>query len=254
MSQSTESTTESNPFTKPGFLIAAALVVALIAATVIIFLLPKGQGNAQPAPAPVETSSTAGASPSASAGAGTGKSVCGLPASAETALGTAPKSKWELVGRMATPTDPKAFGPGVTDESGFRSCFAHSPTGVLYAAMNIAALGSTGSPELVTKLADKLLVPGTGRDAAMRESSVDVSSSGNSTTIQVRGFLIKSYSPSEANVDIAFETNTGALAHSTLSMRWMDGDWKVKPADDGVTFGNVSQLSDLSGFILWSGV
>jgi hypothetical protein len=34
----------------------------------------------------------------------------------------------------------------------------------------------------------------------------------------------------------------------------MDGDWKVKPADDGVTFSGVSQLSDLSGFILWSGV
>ena len=50
MSQSTESTTESNPFTKPGFIIAAALVVALIAAAVVIFLLPKGQDTAQPAP------------------------------------------------------------------------------------------------------------------------------------------------------------------------------------------------------------
>ena len=31
MSQSTESTPEANPFTKPGFIIAAALVVALLA-------------------------------------------------------------------------------------------------------------------------------------------------------------------------------------------------------------------------------
>jgi hypothetical protein len=252
MSHSTESTTESNPFTRPGFIIAAALVVALIAAAVVIFLLPQGQGNAQPASGAAEPSSSATASPSALAEAG--KSVCGLPGTSETALGSAPKSKWELVGRMATPTDPKTFGPGVIDESGFRSCFAHSPTGALYAAMNVAALGSSGSPELVVKLADKLLVPGTGRDAAMREASADVSSSGNSTTIQVRGFLIKSYTPSEANVDLAFETGTGSLGHSTLSMRWTDGDWKVKPADDGVTFSNVSQLRDLSGFILWSGV
>ncbi|MDQ1621618.1 MAG: hypothetical protein QOH19_36, partial [Actinomycetota bacterium] len=99
MSQSTESTTESNPFTKPGFIIAAALVVALIAATVVIFLLPKGQGNAQPAPAPAEPGSSATASPSASATAGA--SVCGRPASSETALGTAPETKWELVGTMA---------------------------------------------------------------------------------------------------------------------------------------------------------
>jgi hypothetical protein len=120
--------------------------------------------------------------------------------------------------------------------------------------MNVAALGSSGSPELVAKLADKLLVPGTGRDAAMREASTDPGSHGNTTTVQVRGFLIRSYTSSEATIDLAFETNNGALGHSVFSMRWVDGDWKVKPADDGVTFGGVSQLRDLSGFILWSGV
>lgn len=252
MSQSTESTTESNPFTKPGFIIAAALVVALIAASVVIFLLPKGQDTAQPAPGTAAPANSATATPTASAAAG--KSICGLSPSSETTLGSAPKSKWELVGRMATPTDPKTFGPGLTDESGFRSCFANSPTGALYAAMNVAALGSSGAPDLEVKLADKLLVPGTGRDVALRESSAGASSSGNGTTIQVQGFLIKSYTPSEASVDLAFKTDTGALGHSTLSMRWMDGDWKVKPTDDGVTFSNVSQLRDLSGFILWSGI
>jgi hypothetical protein len=251
MNESTESTTDQNPLTKPGFIISAALVVALIAAVIVIFFLPKADSNAQPAPPP--SASNASAQPTTSSAA-EADSVCGLPSSSETALGAAPESDWELVGRMATPTDPETFGPGVTDESGFRSCFAHSPTGALYAAMNIAALGSSGSSELVTKLADKLLVPGTGRDAAMREASTGANPSGNSTTIQVRGFVIKSYTPSEADVDLAFETNTGALGHSTFSMRWVDGDWKVKPSDDGVTFGSVSQLSDLSGFIPWSGL
>ncbi|KII27073.1 hypothetical protein M707_24070, partial [Arthrobacter sp. AK-YN10] len=63
MSQSTESTTEANPFTKPGFIIAAALVVALIAAAVLIFLLPKGQENAQQAPADSSNAATASPSP-----------------------------------------------------------------------------------------------------------------------------------------------------------------------------------------------
>jgi hypothetical protein len=103
MSQSTESTTESNPFTKPGFIIAAALVVALIAAAVVIFLLPKGQDTAQPAPGTAASANPVAASPSATADAG--KSVCGLPSSTETALGAAPKSEWELVGKMAAPTD-----------------------------------------------------------------------------------------------------------------------------------------------------
>ena len=250
MSQSTESTTESNPFTKPGFIIAAALVVALIAATVIIFLLPKGQGNAQPAPTPAESSSSATASPSASVGGDV--SVCGLPASSETALGSAPKSTWELVGRMATPTDPETFGPGVTDESGFRSCFAHSPTGALYAAVNIVALGSSTEDEV--KLAERLLVPGTGRDAAIKEAQTRNSSTETSESAQIRGFILKSYNPTEADVDLAIQLQGGALAHSVLSLRWMDGDWKVKPADDGQIFTGTAQLSDLGGFIAWSGV
>lgn len=248
MSQSTESTTESNPFTRPGFIIAAALVVALVAAGIVIFLLPKGQSNAEPAPV---SSSTATASPSASSDGG--KSICGLPSSSETSLGTAPSSKWELVGKMATPTNPEV-GPGKTDTNGFRSCFAHSPTGSLYAAMNVAALGSSGEPDILKQVADKLLVPGAGRDAAMKETASGTSSSGSSTTIQVKGFLLKSYTPTEASIDLAFATETGALGRTTFSMRWLDGDWKVKPSDDGAPFGHISQVRDLSGFILWSGV
>ncbi|WP_441860019.1 hypothetical protein [Pseudarthrobacter sp. YAF2] len=120
--------------------------------------------------------------------------------------------------------------------------------------MNVAALGSSGSPEILTQVADKLLVPGAGRDAAMKETASGTSSSGSSTSIQVKGFLLKSYTPAEASVDLAFATETGDLARTTFSMRWLDGDWKVKPSDDGATFGHISQVRDLSGFILWSGV
>ena len=250
MSESTQSSTERSPFTKPGFIISAALVIALIAAVIVIFILPKADNTAQPAPA--SSSADVSASPTKSAAAA-GKSVCGLPSSTETALGTAPKSKWELVGKMAAPTDPKTFGPGVTDGDGFRSCFAHSPTGSLYAAMNIAALGSSGSAELERKLADKLLVPGAGRDAAMVQAASDATTA-PSTPIQVRGFLMRSYTPTEANIDLAFETDKGALGRLTVSVRWMDGDWKVKPAEDGVTFMGATQIRDLSGLILWSGV
>ncbi|RNL59185.1 hypothetical protein [Arthrobacter oryzae] len=248
MSQSTESTTESNPFTKPGFIIAAALVVALIAAAVVIFLLPKGQDNAQPAPGTAVSANPATASPSATADAG--KSVCGLPSSTETALGAAPKSKWELVGKIAAPTDPKTFGPGVTDEDGFRSCFAKSPTGALYAATNILAMGSSGDPVLNRKATDQLLMPGPGRDIARADSS---SKSTSNSTVQFRGFVIKSYSPSAANVDIAFQTDKGLLGHAVLPLQWADGDWKLAIADSGQLINEIAQLRDLSGFIPWSG-
>ncbi|SDP65273.1 hypothetical protein SAMN04487914_12365 [Arthrobacter sp. ok909] len=250
MSESTQSSPERSPFTKPGFIISAALVVALIAAVVVIFFLPKADSTAQPAPA----SSAAGASsaPSKSADAA-GKSFCGLPSSTERALGAAPKSKWELVGKMAAPTDPKTFGPGVTDGDGFRTCFANSPTGALYAAANMIALGSSGTQDEL-KLADKLLVPGPGRDAAIKAAKARTSTAGSGETAQISGFLVKSCSPAEADVDLAIKLPNGALAHSVLSLRWVAGDWRVKAADDGQVFNGVAQLSDLSGFILWSGV
>jgi hypothetical protein len=251
MSQSTESTTESNPFTKPGFIIAATLVVALIAATIVIFLLPKGQGNAQPAPAPAESSSSAAASLSPSEG--DGGSVCGLPASSEAALGTAPNTKWELVGKMATPTEPKTFGPGSTDEDGFRSCFSQSPTGALYAAANLLAMGSSGERAINQKMMDRLLLPGPGRDIAKADSESMPATAAPSSTVQFRGFVIKSYSRSAANVDIAFQTDTGVLGHTVLPLEWTDGDWKLAIADSGRLVNEMTQLRDLSGFIPWSG-
>ncbi|WP_104062335.1 hypothetical protein [Arthrobacter sp. 4R501] len=245
MSQSTESTTESNPFTKPGFLIAAALVVALIAATVIIFLLPKGQGNAQPAPAPGESSSTAAASPGTSAAAS--KSICGLPASPESSLGAAPDTKWELVGTMAAPIDPKV-GPGKSDEQGIRSCFAHTPTGALYAAVNLWALGIDPSNERA--IAEHLAAKGPGRDAGMKATQTPAPAS--AVKVQIAGFNV-SYTANQTVVELAFKADNGALASVRTTLLWQDGDWKGVVADNGAPLEEPRQVRDLSGFILWSG-
>ncbi len=252
MSESTPSCTEQNPFTRPGFIISAALILAMIAAVAVIFFLPQDDSTAQQAPAaPADTSAPAAPATSAAAA---GKSICGLPATSETALGAAPASTWELVGRMAAPTDPGTIGPGVTDEDGFRSCFAHTPAGALYAATNLVALGSSKSQVLNAKLTDRLLVHGPGRDIAMKDSATLAPSTGADTTVQIRGFLLKSYTPAEADVDLAFETKSGVLAHTVLPLRWVDGDWKAKVSDDGDLINNITQLSDLGGFIAWSGV
>ena len=246
MSQSTESTTESNPFTKPGFIIAAALVVALIAAAVVIFLLPKGQGNAQPAP--TETSNSATAKPSGSAPAG--KSVCGLPASQETALGTAPKSKWELVGTMAVPTDPSTSGPGTVGKDGLRSCFAQSPTGALYATANIWAASFNGYAKQVYL---ELAADSPSRDKAVQaiKEGKDVSG-GSSPKVQIAGFILHSYTPEAAVVELAIKSSDGGYGAFSTSLVWEDGDWKLDiPAAGG---GPVRQISDLSSFIPWAGV
>jgi hypothetical protein len=244
MSQSTESTTESNPFTKPGFIIAAVLVVALLAAGIVIFLLPKGQSDAQPASPTPETGSTPAASPSASAA---GSSVCGLPTSTETSLGAAPETKWELVGTMAAPTDPQ-IGPGKTDAQGIRSCFAHTPKGALYAAVNLWALGSDPSKEHA--IAEQLAAKGPGREAGMKAPRTQAPAS--AVKIQIAGFNV-SYTANQAVVDLAFKADNGALASVRTTLLWQDGDWKGVVADNGAPLEEPRQVRDLSGFIPWSG-
>lgn len=250
MSESTENTNESNPFTKPGFIIAAILVLALIAGAVVIFLLPKGGNTADPAPAPAGT--TAAAKPSASS---VEESTCGLPSSKDTALGTAPATTWELVGKMAAPTDPETSGPGITDDDGFRSCFSNSPTGALYAAANVIALASSGDKTVNLKTTENLLVPGPGRDLAIADSkAMPATAPPSSATVQFKGFIIKSYSPTSANVDLAFQSDKGLFGHTVLPLKWKDGDWKVEVSDSGDLINDITQISDLSSFITWSGV
>lgn len=246
MSQSTESTTESNPFTKPGFILAAALVVALIAAALVIFLLPKGQDNTQAAPTPSPDATSAAPTTSADAAAAD-QSICGLPAASESALGAAPKTKWELVGTMAAPTDPK-IGPGKTDDQGIRSCFAHTPTGALYAAVNLWALGIDPSKERA--IAEQLAAKGPGRDAGMKAPQTQAPAS--AMRVHIAGFNV-SYTANQAVVELAFKADNGALASVRTTLLWQDGDWKGVVADSGAPLEEPRQVRDLSGFILWSG-
>ncbi|EMY36071.1 hypothetical protein D477_001044 [Arthrobacter crystallopoietes BAB-32] len=246
MSQSTESTTESNPFTKPGFIIAAALVLALIAATVVIFLLTKEQPNAQPDPA-VNNGSTA-ASPSTSAAAD--QSVCGLSGSKETSLGTAPDSEWELLGTMAVPSDPSTAGPGTVGKDGLRSCFAQSPTGALYATANIWASSFNGYAK---QLYLELAADSPSRDKAVQAIKEGRNvGGGTSPNVQIAGFIIHSYTPEAAVVELAIKSSDGGYGALSTSLLWEDGDWKLDiPAAGG---GAVRRISDLSSFIPWSGV
>ena len=75
----------------------------------------------------------------------------------------------------------------------------------------------------------------------------------SATKVQFRGFIIKNYSPTSANVDLAFQTNKGLYGHAVLPLKWSDGDWKAEIADSGELINDIVQISDLSGFIPWSG-
>ncbi|MBT2515563.1 hypothetical protein [Arthrobacter sp. ISL-30] len=233
---------DQNPLTKPKFIISAVVVAIIVALGIILALLPKGGGTPTAEPSN-SGSTTASAQPSATAAA----SVCGLPSGDQAKPATTPTdTKWELVGKIAAPTSPTQFGPGKTDTNGLRSCFAHSPTGALYAAANMTALSSAGKANLVYQ---QLAVPSPERDAVLKSSPT---AAPNSVTAQLTGFTFRSYEADRAVIDLAFKGANGTFVSIPVPLQWYEGDWKFVVPATGDT--GARQLSDLSGYVEWSGV
>ena len=242
MTETAETNEDQNPLTKPKFIISAVVVAIIVALGIILALVPKGSGTADPAPAASNTSS-ASEQPSSSATA----SVCGLPYGDQSKPASAPAdTKWELVGKIAAPTSPKQYGPGTTAANGLRSCFAHSPHGALYAAANVTTLSATGKARLVF---EELAVPSPERDAILQQPEPSTS---NDLTAQIAGFAIRSYSTDRAVIDMAFKGDNGAFVSIPVPLQWYGGDWKIIVPATGST--GSQQIRDLSGYVPWAGV
>ncbi|MEO5315186.1 hypothetical protein PV772_13870 [Pseudarthrobacter sp. CC12] len=233
---------DQNPLTKPKFIIAAVVVAIIVALGIILALLPRGGGI--PAAEPSNTGTT---TPSAQPSAAADASICGLPSGDQAKPATTPTdTKWELIGKIAAPTSPTKYGPGKTDTNGLRACFAHSPTGALYAGANMIILGSSGRPDL---LAQHLVVEGPERDKMLSEPSTTAPAT---APFQIAGYKIVDYSGDRAIVEYGLKAANGSVGAVPVAMQWEGGDWKwVLPASG---MGEAQQLSDLSGFISWAGV
>lgn len=226
-----------------GFIAAAIVVAAIVVAGVVVVV-----GVLAGAPAGEPTPTGTGTNDAVSEG---DRSVCGLEAfEAESSLTSAPDNEWELVGTVAAPTSP-SVGPGVVDDDGFRSCFAHTAEGALFAAVNYFALSSDAKYK--DRIAE-LFAPGPGRDAAI-EAARDAADPSNAR-IQVAGFKVNSYSAASAVIDVAWSVTTegGQLVSLPLSVVWVDGDWKIELLDNGQLRFTSATLQSLGGYIVWAGV
>ena len=238
---SDDSTQPSNPFASRGF-IAAAIVIGVILLAGVVVLVTALTAPHTPVAQPTST-------PSGPIASGDDKSVCGLKGfETESSLTAAPThTKWELVGTVATPTDPNCPGPGRIDSDGFRSCFAHTAAGALYASVNFIALGTDGTlrPRLTELVAD-----GPGKDAI---ASSDPNAGSDSARAQLAGFKVDSYDGGSATVDLALNYNTGDLVSVPIKLVWEAGDWKLVLAEDGSLPLKPAQLQSLGGYIPWAG-
>lgn len=237
-------TETKNPFRSRGFIAAAVVVGVIVLAAIIVLLTSLAGGADDPEPTPTASPS---ASPTSDA---VNDSVCGLEGfETENTLTSAPETEWELVGTVAAPTDPEGTGPGLTEENGFRSCYAHTAEGALYAAVSYVAVNSDSRN---TARLYELLAAGPVRDELQ---SIAEAGTASPTRLQVAGFKINSYTSDEAVVDIAWQITTegGALVSMPTVVKWEDGDWKVFISEDGPPFA-ASPLTNLGGYIPWAGV
>lgn len=252
LNNGTASTPEKSPWARPGF-IAAAAVVALLVVLGLILAVTGGSngdakgGEANPAPTPPAASS------------GQDASVCGLAGGDQTIPKAAPTATWKLRGTVAVPSAPSTFGPH-TVAAGIPSCFAHSPTGALFATTNIYAalsVASHGSDTKQIAALKAMAAPGPGRDAATSRRGGQRPSADSSAGVQVAGFNVVRYEPASAVIDLAFRVDrpgaTG-FVHATSTLRWDQGDWKIVLSQDGRPFDSLQQIPDLGGYMPWSGV
>jgi hypothetical protein len=235
-----------NPWTQPRFVLAAAVVLLLAVMGLVAALLGGGRDQAtSPGPAPAGTPATAATSRPAT------DSVCGLPAGSQLVPSDTLETQWELVGTVAAPTAPRTLGPGVV-RGGLRSCFAHSPTGALYAAANILAL--TSDPGKRQTVIQQLATDGSSKDRALEALATEGPQADSGTRLQIAGYAFMGYTPSQTTIDLATRVSTGpGLGHIAMALTWRNGDWKLALAPDGRVSAALGPIPDMAGYVPWSG-
>lgn len=228
-----------------GFVIVAGAFVVVGVATAVLSLAGVGdQDDGQAAPAKARTT-TARASDSA----------CGMPAGDQRVPLRSPAAHWDRVGEYEVPGATKV-GPGVIDGH-VRRCYAHSPTGAVFAAVNYAALADTYNDDV--SMLRQLTAAGEVRDAALRRGGS--APSDPALRLELVGFRVTDYAPAEATVILASRVTakvgattdlgpTGArLVSLMVRLRWERSDWKVVADPAGF---QAEPLDSIAGLVPWA--
>lgn len=238
----------TSPWTRPWFITSAVVVGVLVVAGILIAVLPDRSGT----PGAETSPSAPPASGAPTASTSMDDSVCGLPAGEQTMPAGPLEADWVLVGRVEAPTSPD-LGPGATEASGWRSCYAHSPAGAVVAAANILAVGQ--HPDLVRRLAAEVY-SGPGREAFLAEtqalSDEELRDQMDALpVVTLRGFRVVSYAADQVTLDLLLRAPDGALTSVTWRLAWENGDWRFwAPVSDSEV--PMQSVADSTGFIEWS--
>lgn len=264
---------EKSPYGR-GF-IAACIVVAavLLCGALLLISGPRGTANAANSANPVQSTTSVArtldppdpssiAQPGSAdrpavpanepgAGAGSGSGGCTLPVGDQSIPLKPPVvDGWDVSRRVVVPRSAAA-GPAKTDSDGFRRCFAHSPTGAVFAAYNVVAALADQRQTIPT--VRKLMLPGPDTRALIRDLSTEKPST-NATASQLAGYRVLDADQDRATIMLALPVESAYMS-ITLTLVWHDHDWRLQPPPPGEPVGApFAQHQDLSNFVRWSGV
>lgn len=241
-----DETAERSQLAEPWF-VASAAFVAVLTAALLVLVASHVFGSHHKAGAAKRAVAKAAPAPVMKASNPDG---CSLPVGSQTIPTTAPAARWVTVGDMRAPQAPASVGPQRT-AGGVGVCFAHSPIGALYAAVNFFAAG-TAVPQ--AKLLEQLAAPSRFRSELIAQSNGSGSEiqqdDGNPGALAVAGFSITDYTSAAEDLTVVLSGPGGQLAAVQMSERWQAGDWKLEiPAGLQLT---ATAASSLAGFIPWS--
>lgn len=235
-----------SPWMQPKFIVSAGVVAIVAVLGVLVAALGPGSNDPQAPPTSAPPSTATGSAPGSD-------SFCGLPVGSQVVPRVAPAdTRWQLVGTMAAPTAPSAHGPG-SNTDGIPTCFAHSPTGALYAAANFVA---TSSKPDAAELLVQVAATGPGQDAARQQAQETATDARADASAQLAGFNVVSYSASNATVDLLYRGSSGnaaGYAHFLAPLVWEDGTWKWSIPPSGNPYENTQAVPSPAGYVPWSG-
>jgi hypothetical protein len=181
----------------------------------------------------------------------TAASGCNVPVGDTSSKPAMPKDlRWAAAKGWTWPVSD-TYGPTQTKD-GYGTCFARSPLGAALAMTTFYGLGNTQDSK---KVLDFYAINSAGKTMALSKPATTQSDTTGVGPITFAGFIADSFTPDEAQITLVFALAKSPTGYMGLpaTLRWIDGDWKLKLLDDGSTFAGDATKPVAGQFTSWGG-
>lgn len=242
--------TDTDPDTagpRPGTIAAGVVAVLILAGAGAVAL----SGGSSPPPAPTPDPVAAAArTPEPPAAAARAQSAPTVAVPQDGPLLVAPAVDWQLFAGVPLPYSMTA-GPLTVDGPVYTG-YERSQTGALMAAAHLGTRYLLTPGDGWREVLERQVLPGPGRDALRRLRATVDADDPPGTYGQPAGFRFVAFTPDVASIQLVTRfPMTGNLQVATLTVTWVEGDWRLQLQPDGGSSPTAQAVTDLSGFVVW---